>query len=54
MISNYFIINKHKDSLKSYMKDKDQKKYWELLKNLTETDLIIDKLSTMVTFIEII
>jgi len=39
--------NTFKDSLKSYMKDKDQKKYWELLKNLTETDLIIDKLSTM-------
>lgn len=34
-----------KDNLKSYMTSKEQKKYWELLKSLTETDLIIDKLS---------
>jgi len=37
---------KYKDKLKSYMTDKDEKKYYELLKNLTETDLIISHLSS--------
>jgi len=37
---------KYKDNLKAYMIDKDEKKYWELLKNLTETDLIIEQLSS--------
>jgi len=30
------------------MTDKDEKKYYELLKNLTETDLIISHLSSEV------
>jgi len=38
---------KFKDKLNSYLKGKDQKKYWELLKSLTETDLIVNKLSAV-------
>jgi len=34
-----------KDNLKSYMTDKYEKKYWDLLRSVTETDLIIEKLS---------